>query len=65
MEKAKINIEVLRLGDELIIKSNVEGRTYLALEGLVGAIRDLESKAPADAKMLFRTTVLEMLNEKD
>lgn len=65
MEKAIINIEVLRVGDELSIESNIDGRVYLALEGLTGAIRDLESKAPADAKMQFRSMVLEMPNEKD
>lgn len=65
MEKAIINIEVLCVGDELRIDSNIDGRVYLALEGLTGAIKDLESKAPADAKMQFRALVMKMLNEKD
>lgn len=65
MEKAIINIEVLRVGDELRIDLDLEGKAYLVMEGLTGAIRRLESKAPADTKMQFRTTVLEMLNRKE
>lgn len=65
MNKAVINIIVEEHNDQVETIEYLGGTVLLLLEGLTRAIKRLESEAPDDAKMQFRTMVLEMLNRNE
>lgn len=68
MQKAKINIEIT---EEITEENNYDmhivasGSCYLLMRGLTTAIKRLEKGLPEEFRYIFRSEILEMLNDRD
>lgn len=63
--KAIINIEILEDADDLVYTTEYHGMTYLLMEGLTNAIKELEAEVPEKSRATFRSFTLKMLNRRD
>lgn len=64
-KKAVINIEIVEKGPRTEVVTSLEGTTYLIMQGLANAIKELEKCVPEKNRGNYKTDILKMLNDRD